>query len=310
MIVLSNTTGSERADTVLRGILGVYEAVFPGRVRGYYLEGSYADGIGIATSDIDLEIVFKDELQDDERGKARQIGESCALLSAVELDCAITDEQELSGGVVPMFKKSIPVYGEDIRATFSLISLDKWTSNRMHAAYWLTINIYHRPESAIYPLAYPDPAGEFYGYDNRKLRLPDGNEVDCTRNLVRTTGWIASALLAFKAGKMLATKRECFLSYHECLETEDAQLLHDIYEQCRQQWNYLIPEDAEDRKMLRTICARTLAFENRFLAMYKQFLLSELSSRSKQHIQEALRFLSQNPFLDDEIEQAVRRLTL
>jgi len=277
MIVLSNTTGSERADTVLRGIIGIYEAVFPDRVRGYYLEGSYADGIGIATSDIDLEIVFKDELQDDERGKARQIAESCALMSAVELDYAVTDEKELSSGVVPIFKKSIPVYGEDVRDTFPLMAQDKWTSNRMHAAYWLTINIYHRPENMLSPLAYPDPAGEFYGYDNRKLRLPDGSEVDSTRNLVRTTGWIASALLACKAGKMLATKRECFQSYHECLEPEDAQLLHDIYEQCRQQWNYLIPEDAEDRETLSGICARTLAFENRFLEVYKRFLLAGFS---------------------------------
>lgn len=218
MIILHNTTGSERVDTVLRGIIGIYEAVFPGRVRGYYLEGGYADGVGIATSDIDLEIVFKDELQEDERSKAPQIGESCALLSAVELDCSITDEKELSSGVVPIFKKSVPIYGEDVRGKFPLMSLDKWTTSRMHAAYWLTINIYHRPESAIYPLTYPDPDGEFYGYDNRTLRLPDGSEVNCTRNLVRTTGWIASALLAYKAGKMLATKRECFQLHHEHLE--------------------------------------------------------------------------------------------
>lgn len=275
MIVLSNTIGNEKADTVLRGIIGIYEAVFPSGVRGYYLEGSYADAIGIATSDIDLEIVFKDELQDDERDKAQQIAESCALLSAVELDCSVTDEKELSGGVAPIFKKSVPVYGEDVRATFPLMSLDNWTSNRMHAAYWLTINIYHRPETMLSPLAYPDPAGEFHGYDNRTLRLPDGREVNCTRNLVRTTGWIASALLAFKAGKMLATKRECFQLHHEHLEPEDAQLLRDIYEQCRQQWSYLIPEEAEDRKTLRDICARTLAFEKRFLEAYKQFLSSD-----------------------------------
>ena len=275
MIVLSNTTGNERADAVLRGIVGIYESAFPGRVRGYYLEGSYADGIGIATSDIDLEIVFKDGLQDDERGKAQQIAESCALLSAVELDCSLTDEKGLANGIVPIFKESLPVYGEDVRDKFPLIALDKWTRDRMHAAYWLTINIYDRPESVIYPLTYPDPAGEFYGYDNRKLRLPDGNEVNCTRNLVRTTGWIASALLAYKAGKMLATKRECFQAYHECLQPEDAQLLHDIYEQCRQQWNYLIPEDAADRMVLRNVCARTLAFENRFLEVYKRFLLSD-----------------------------------
>ncbi len=91
-------------------------------------------------------------------------------------------------------------------------------------------------------------------------------------------GWIASALLAYKAGKMLAKKSECYKVYRECLDTEGAQLLQDIYEQCRERWHYFIPEGAADRSILRGICERTLAFENRFLAIYKQFLLEELHS--------------------------------
>ncbi len=30
-------TGNQQADSILRGVIGIWEAVFPGRVRGYYL---------------------------------------------------------------------------------------------------------------------------------------------------------------------------------------------------------------------------------------------------------------------------------
>jgi hypothetical protein len=310
-ISLINSTGNEKADAVLQGVIGIFEAVFPGRIRGYFVEGSYAEGNGIATSDIDLGIVFKDAIEDDrDRKKAVQVGECCAVLSAVELDIAVTDEQELSSGIIPIFKESLPVYGEDVRDKFPLIALAEWIHSRMHAAYWLTINVYHRPEIVAYPLTFPDPTGEFYGYDNRTMLLQDGREVKCTRNLVRTIGWIASALLAYKAGKMLAKKSECYKAYRECLDAEGAQLLQDIYEQCRERWHYCIPESAEDRQMLRNMCERTLAFENRFLAIYKQFLLAELHSANQQHIRDALRFQRNNPFQDAKIVQAIRVLAL
>jgi predicted nucleotidyltransferase len=304
-IVLINSTRNEKADAVLRGVIGIFETAFPGRIRGYYVEGSYSEGIGIATSDIDLEIVFKDTIEVEmDRKKAVQIGESCALLSAIELDIVVTDEKDLSRGIVPIFNESLPVYGEDVRDKFPLMSLAEWTHTRMHAAYWLTINVYNRPQIVTYPLAYPDPDGEFYGYDNRTMLLPDGREVKCTRNLIRTIGWIASALLAYKAGTMLAKKSECYKAYGAYLDAEGAQLLQDIYEHCRERWHYFIPESVEERRVLRDMCERTLAFENRFLATYKQFLLEELHSNNRQHIEDALRFQRNNPFHDAEIELA------
>jgi hypothetical protein len=309
-ISLINSTGNDKADKVLQGIIGVFEAAFPERIRGYYVEGSYAEGKGIATSDIDLEIVFIDAVVGDiDHEKAVQIGESCALFSAIELDITVTDEQQLSRGIAPIFKESLPVYGEDVRDKFPQMPLEEWIHTRMHAAYWLTINVYHRSQVVTYPLTYPDASGEFYGYDNRTMTLPDGRKVKCTRNLIRTIGWIASALLAYNAGKMLAKKSECFKAYRECLDAEGAQLLQDIYELCRERWQYFIPESVEERKILRDICVRTLYFENRFLATYKQFLLVELHSDHRQHVEDALRFQRDNPFHDTEVEQVICELT-
>ena len=52
------TTGNRTVDQALRAAVEAFEAAFPDRIRGYYLEGSYADGTGLATSDADVVIVF------------------------------------------------------------------------------------------------------------------------------------------------------------------------------------------------------------------------------------------------------------
>src|SRR5262249_19669289 len=57
-ITLCCSTGSERADTILRGLIGIWEIVFPDRIRGYYLAGSYSNGSATPTSDLDLIVPY------------------------------------------------------------------------------------------------------------------------------------------------------------------------------------------------------------------------------------------------------------
>ena len=142
------------------------------------------------------------------------------------------------------------------------------------------------------PLGYPDPRGEFYGYDCRAVRLPDGGEARSTRNLIRTTGWAATALVAHRAGRYVARKRDCHAIYRETIGDEWGDLLADIYTQCRAEWNYLIPDDAADRRRLRAICERTLAFENHFLAIYRRYLLAELRGADDVNTRHALWLLN------------------
>ena len=52
------STGSALADRVLEEVVALFERVYPGRVAAYYVEGSYADGTAVATSDLDVTIVF------------------------------------------------------------------------------------------------------------------------------------------------------------------------------------------------------------------------------------------------------------
>ena len=136
-----NSTASAAADEALRDTIAAFEAAFPGRVRGYYVEGSYADGTGIATSDVDLTVVFRGAFRDEaERSQAGRLGDERAARSALELDVEVVDEARLAGGVKPTFKEgSRLVYGEDIRDRLPLLPIDAWARDRLHAAYWLLV---------------------------------------------------------------------------------------------------------------------------------------------------------------------------
>jgi hypothetical protein len=304
-IVLVQSTENERANLVLRATIGIFVQAFPGQIRACYIEGSYADQSAVFTSDIDLVIVLKGDASG-ELERAEALAQHCCVLSAVELDIGVADENKLAAGVPPYFKMgSMLVYGEDIRNSLPLVPLSQWTRDRMHSSLWRTVHLFNRPVVIRYPLDYPDPTGEFYGYDLRKLRLPGGEEVNCTRDLIRLTGWSATALLAYRAGRYVTRKSECHRAYQESFQDEWGQLLEDIYVYCRGKWRYLLPTDPAERSKLREICARTLAFENYFLLIYKEFLLSELQAEDEEGRRMALWVLDQIAYQDEEIERAV-----
>lgn len=300
---LINSTGSPLTDRFLGRLIAHFERAFPGRVRGYYVEGSKADQTSLPTSDLDVTIVFKDRFADDaERHRGLALGTQLAGRTGVELDLDIIEEAGVSAGLSPQLKLgSLPVYGEDIRDAVPILPIAEWARQRMHAAYWLTINVFARPAEVIPPLGYPDASDEFWGYARRKVRLADGTEAGSTRDLVRVTGWIATALIAFKARRYVARKRDCHVAYREAFDDPWSDLLAVIFEQCRCAWNYLIPGPPDERQRLREIGATTLGFENHFLTTYKEFVLAELNGGDPAARAAVRRFLTRTPFRDPEI---------
>ena len=115
-------------------------------------------------------------------------------------------------------------------------------------------------------------------------------------------------VIACKADRYVARKSDCHKIYQQCFQDEWGSLLQDIYEQCRGRWNYLIPVDREERKLLRSICERTLAFENHFLSIYKKFLLSELRYGDEQVLLHTLWVLSQIVLQDRDVKKVVQVL--
>lgn len=310
-ILLLNATGNQQIDGILKTIIATFEDAFPQRIRGYYVEGSYANENQVPTSDVDLLLIFKDGFTDEhERAKAEDVARQHASSCEVEMDIQLLEEEYLHMvGIPPSLKMgSMLLYGEDIREKFPLISLQAWTRDRMHTSYWRTVNLFKRPSVVTYPLAYPDQDGEFYGYDQRKLRLADGSEVNCTRDLIRLVGWSATAILAFKAGQYVARKSDCQRLYTDHIADRWTAVLYDTYTLGRGRWNYLIPDESGERRLLRLICSRVLPFENHFLLIYKDFLLQELRSNDMEGKLQALWVLSKIPYKDAEIEAAVCEL--
>ncbi len=197
--------------------------------------------------------------------------------------------------------------GDDIRPRVPLPPLTTWTRDRMCTSYWRLIKLFGRPEVVRYPLSYPDADDEFYGYLRRPLRLPDGREVACTRDLIRATGWAATALLAWRAGVYVGSKRDCHILYRQHIGGEWADLLTDIYELCARRWRYLIPDAPEERQQLRAICAVTLGFENDFLLACREYMLAELRSGEPERTSAARHALALLPFADDEITATLAR---
>ncbi len=61
LLPLLISTGDDRADTILSGAITLWERLFQ-RIRGYYLNGSYANATATPTSDLDLTISSKDTI--------------------------------------------------------------------------------------------------------------------------------------------------------------------------------------------------------------------------------------------------------
>src|SRR5262249_23067547 len=139
-----HSTGNDRADSILQGVIGIWEAAFPGSVRGYYLYGSYANGTAEPGSDLDLTILFKaGHLGSTEADRARRL---CEYLEAIRpiiwVDMGYLDEesvQEADRVSVALQLKwaSRLVYGEDTRATLVAAPDERYVRDTMHIPYYV-----------------------------------------------------------------------------------------------------------------------------------------------------------------------------
>ncbi|MFL5695185.1 MAG: nucleotidyltransferase domain-containing protein [Ktedonobacteraceae bacterium] len=309
VILLQGTLGPSQIDSVVQEVIQVYEDTFPGQIAAYYIEGSYADQTSLTTSDIDLVIIFRNRFADaDARSMAERTWTN-KQVGTPEVDILIVDEDSLRAGVRPNVKLAGRlIYGQDVCRLYPLLPIEAWARERMHAAYWLLVSVYQRPTPVHLPLTFPSPSDEFYGYTNRTIRLPDGQEVPCTRNLVRTTGWAATALLALQAGQYAGRKRDCARLYRDHIGDEWSSLLEEIAISCRDEWQYLIPTTSHARKLLRSLCERTLRFEQHFLSLYKPYLLEQLRSTEQEHVRFAIWLQEHLPLDDAEVTAMLQTL--
>ena len=271
-------TGIAAIDRIIRGIVTLFEASFAGRVRGYYLLGSYADGSAVAISDVDLILLFADALTPAERARALRLIDGCALLSPTRLDITLADEATITSEVV-LLRDGLLVYGADTRASLPLPPLVDYTRETLDAARHFVRRILRGVERLDYPLAYPDPTGEFFGYDT--IRIPEWYPPETQRGLkelVTTVTRMARASLALRAGRYSGSKGGSAAAYRDAIGDEWSDLVEGIYTNGKLRWGYAVPTAPEERRVLRDLCRQMLAFENAFLARYRAYLLDLLRS--------------------------------
>jgi predicted nucleotidyltransferase len=300
------TVGKSSIDHVLSQIVERYEAQFPGRLRACYLTGSYAEGNAVEWSDIDVFVLFKDAfISEEEAVQAERLEHDLATLTPLRLDLHVGSEQSLDrfpGFLRAAIKNtSVLLYGEDTREHMSLPGKQEYTRDATDVAlqflFWL-----HQAEKITYPLAYPDPDGAFFGYDQLQV-VSDSSDPTSARPgirfLVETACRIGTALLAFKTDRSVSTKRECVQAYRELINDEWASFLEAMFERGKLCWSYNLPEHEEERAELRTLCERMLPFENHFLGAYHTYLFAQRGSNNETARQFALQRLKQVVYPDE-----------
>ena len=280
MVNLLTSTEVKDVDRIIGEIVRLGECHFPARIRGYYLVGSYAVGEAVVTSDLDMVIVFKDNLSLPEKQRFSAFKEYCQQLFPLAIDLTACGEiQLIQTGGVKFQTASLLMYGEDIRAAVPLKPVADHIRDSMHAQYPLFARVRGNAPRLIFPLDYPDPMGEFLGYDCRSMRLADGTIQPGIKDLVVNVLSPAEALILYKTNRYLGSgswKRNCANQYQISINDEWTELVADVYEYGCQQWAYLVPEATGERKRLRRLCEQALGFENHFLLQYKDYVLAQL----------------------------------
>lgn len=308
-ISLSFSTGHAKADRVLRDVVGTLETVFPNLLRAYYLSGSYAEGTAVSTSDIDLTVILKEEPADAVRKRFGGVMQFISLNSPVDVDITpivegLVNEHPARGRLKHL---SQLVYGADIREGIVPPSFEDYLPWLMHGPTACFARARGNPPVLRFPLAFPDPSGEFYGYDYGKVRSVDGKTRPSTKELVGSTGWSAAALIALRARREVS-KGNRVQVYRECIDDEWAPLLEEIHGYCRDAWEYLIPEGADERRRLKRLCEGALEFENHFLSVYREYLGGRLRESDEAGKLLAVKCLAQVDFADDAMLAALRGL--
>jgi hypothetical protein len=176
-------TGRANIDRILPALVSAFTEAFPGRIHSAYLVGSQADGTAVASSDIDLRIVFRGEFQPGEVEQFLQVRQQVRQSSPLDIDCPPLSQQRLLADedwlheTLSIKAASQLLYGEDLRPLLELPSLDAFTRHISAAPVKFMRRLRGDPAALALPLEYPDPAGLFFGYNFRLAPAdpPDGN---------------------------------------------------------------------------------------------------------------------------------------
>ncbi len=284
-LIMFLPTGVESVDRVLGGVVDLSDLAFPGRVEASYVIGSVAEGKAVwgrdrydDLSDLDVCLVLRGHLTQRDVDDCERLAASCNAIGTVRLDLfALGADELLCTGDMRIANAGRLIAGTDIKARLPHVPLGLFIQEAIDQSLFHLSLIRRERGPLSYPLCYPDPAGEFYGYDFQP-RPPHGTST--MRLFVAVVCWAATVLVALRSGDAAASKAEAVALAQRHLGARWAALVDDIYATCREAWGYHMPDEAADRRRLRTLCGETLAFENEQLSECRAYLLAQLRTSS------------------------------
>ncbi|MFC1525587.1 nucleotidyltransferase domain-containing protein [Candidatus Latescibacterota bacterium] len=298
MLKLQFRTEDALVDAVLTGLVGVFEAAFPRRIKAYYLFGSYAYGSPVPTSDVDVNIVFRDDnaltelvserlgfgmrLSEEEEERFLLLTEHLRLISPVQLGLGARQEGFIRDRFSLVEEEVNPrrfLYGEDLIAELREYSPEP-SSDRtpgpqrvrrpklLARAHELICSTHSVPEGFVGQLPFPDEQGEFFGYDAPQSERSGKATRGMERFFNACVFPVCTARLEL-AGVSVSRKDMVATAYREHVGDEWSDFVEEAFLLCRETWHYRLPRERSDRDKLRQLCISAKAFCSHFLAVYR-----------------------------------------
>jgi hypothetical protein len=258
----------------LASLIAHLERRFPMSISGFYLFGSQSDRTAVDASDVDLCIVVSSDI---DPALIKQEYDDFASGGRLNVfDVLVLSQQSLiANGHFRIKHCSQHIHGTDIRDSILDLPFDTYLRTYAHAPIAYLVGVLRESECVTFPVTYPDPIGEFLGYN--KPAMPPGNQqVNNIKAMVSTASWIASILVSLQTGRTVASKAEAVTLFRTQVGDEWSRYVEELYRFGRQQLGYLVPGREDERQYLLQLCRDMVDLENHFLVQYREYLLREI----------------------------------
>ena len=229
---------------------------------GAYLEGSFAWGNPVTTSDLDLRVVTAVLPSDAQRTRIDAIKAEATIALGREVGITVdTTDNLLRVGAV-RFQRSCHLAGQDIRSIVPLKPIAVFAQDSLATARELVLGLRKlHGSSREFPVGPPQPTSEFRGYEIQRV-LDQGSWIPSSKRLVTNVLAVATARVALDGGAYVLTKADVPGIYAEVVGDHWSAFVDEVYRVCRTTWAYRLPDEQRSREKLTALCDLAVSFEN------------------------------------------------